>query len=149
MLFRSETAFHPGADNASLVEWKRKNIENYLLVPDAWKRAALRLAGWTDDNLFAHHVLQDIDAFFAAQNLTLPPGQTWRTVAANIFSVVDGKRLLFENDDSLFHRLRQGTPSVVAIREEIALSMLPEEIHQDVRDFIARLVALVAGGRRT
>jgi len=37
----SDTAFHPAPDNPALAEWKRKNIENYLLVPDAWKRAAL------------------------------------------------------------------------------------------------------------
>ena len=28
-------AFHPGPDNTALAEWKRKNIENYLLVPEA------------------------------------------------------------------------------------------------------------------
>ncbi|MBK5257734.1 MAG: AAA family ATPase, partial [Vicinamibacteria bacterium] len=145
MLFdydEKDAAFHPKADNKSLIEWKRKNIENYLLVPEAWKRAALQLMGWERDNLFAHQIMLDIDTFFAAQNLTLPPGQTWRNVTANIFNVVDGKRLLFENDDSLFHKLRRGSPSVTAIREQIALHMVADEIHDDVHGFIGRLVAL-------
>jgi predicted ATP-dependent endonuclease of OLD family len=36
----AETAFHPASTNRSLFEWRRKNIENYLLVPDAWKRTS-------------------------------------------------------------------------------------------------------------
>ena len=35
----SKGHFIPTHENPSLAEWKRKNIENYLLVPDAWKRA--------------------------------------------------------------------------------------------------------------
>ena len=34
-------AFQPPANNPVLFEWKRKNIENYLLVPDAWRRAGV------------------------------------------------------------------------------------------------------------
>jgi len=34
-----DEAFHPDAGNLALAEWKRKNIENYLLVPQAWRRA--------------------------------------------------------------------------------------------------------------
>ena len=30
----SDSAFHPEEDNPALAEWKRKNIENYLLVPE-------------------------------------------------------------------------------------------------------------------
>jgi hypothetical protein len=53
--------------------------------------------------------------------LTLPPGRTWRSVSANVFSVVNGKRILFEDDDSLFHQLRNGSSSVQLIREQIAV----------------------------
>ena len=145
MLFdydNTDSAFHPKPGNPALAEWKRKNIENYLLVPDAWKRAALRQMECGADDLFAQPVLQTIDAFFADQNLTLPPGKTWRNVAANVFSVVNGKRILFEDDDSLFHRLRNGTPSVKLIREQIAMSMVAAEIHEDVHHFIGKLIAL-------
>jgi CDP-glycerol glycerophosphotransferase (TagB/SpsB family) len=147
MLFdfdNSQSAFHPPATNPSLAEWKRKNIENYLLVPDAWKRAALRLLDASDTPLFAQPALQKINDFFAEQNLTLPPGKTWRTVVANVFAVVDGKQILFENDDSLFHRIEGGSPAIKLIREEVAMSMTVDEIHEDVHQFIAKLVELTS-----
>jgi hypothetical protein len=139
----SNTAFHPKPDNPALFEWKRKNIENYLLVPDTWKRTALQLMKCGEDNLFAQPVLQTINEFFADQNLTLPRGKTWRSVTANIFSVVDGKRILFENDDALFHRLQKGTPHLQLIRENVAINMMPDEIHEDVHQFMRKLAALV------
>ncbi|MBI5752961.1 MAG: AAA family ATPase [Hydrogenophilales bacterium] len=137
-----DAAFHPKPDNQTLAEWKRKNIENYLLVPDAWKRAALRQMECGEDDLFAQSILQAIDAFFSDQNLTLPPGKTWRNVTANVFSVVDGKRILFENDDSLFHQLRKSSPTVRLTREQVTMSMVAEEIHEDVHHFIGKLIAL-------
>lgn len=138
----SDNAFHPKNDNLTLVEWKRKNIENYLLVPDAWKRAALQQMETNEENLFSQPILQVIDEFFTDQNLTLPPGKTWRNVTANVFSVVDGKRILFENDDSLFHQLRNGSPSVEIIRDLVALSMSADEIHEDVHFFLGKLIAM-------
>jgi len=80
-----------------------------------------------------------IDGFFADQNLTLPAGRTWYGVTANIFSVLDGKRILFENDDSLFHTLRRGTPSVEVLRERVVGLMAADEIHEDVHQFFAKL----------
>jgi hypothetical protein len=126
-------------DNLALAEWKRKNIENYLLVPDAWKRSAKQ---YVEDDLFGQPILKAIDDFFAGQNLTLPPGKNWRNVSANIFSVVDGKRILFEDERSLFHILRNGEPSVEIIRDHVALKMTAEEIHEDVHDFFKKLMSL-------
>jgi AAA domain, putative AbiEii toxin, Type IV TA system/AAA ATPase domain len=146
MLFdydESDRAFHPKPNNPSLIEWKRKNIENYLLVPDAWRRAALQQMEYGENELFSQPVLRAINAFFAGQNLTLPPGNTWRNVSANIFSEVNGKRILFDNDDSLFHQLQNGSPSVRLVREQVAINMLLDEIHEDVHQFISKLVALV------
>jgi hypothetical protein len=137
-------AFHPEPNNPALVEWKRKNIENYLLVPDAWKRAAMQFG---EGELFVQPVLQVIDDFFVGQNLTLPPGRTWRNVAANVFSAVDGKRILFEDENSLFQQLRAGAPPVQLIRERIAVSMVAGEIHDDVHRFIRRLVSLTGTGQ--
>jgi hypothetical protein len=137
--YDDRATFHPEAGNPTLVEWKRRNIENYLLVPDAWKRAAPRFSA---GELFVQPLLQVIDDFFVGQNLTLPPGRTWRNVTANVFSAVDGKRLLFEDDNSLFQQLRHGQPSVQLIREQIAANMLADEIHEDVHDFINKLVML-------
>lgn len=146
MLFdfdEDDQAFHPTADNPTLVEWRRKNIENYLLAPDSWKRAASKRMEVDEGDLFAQSVMASIDEFFSNENLTLPPGKTWRNVSANIFSRVDGKRILFENDDSLFHTLRQGEPAVELIREYIAASMTTEEIHEDVHRFFSKIVSMV------
>jgi len=138
----SDDAFHPSPDNPTLFEWKRKNIENYLLVPEAWKRTAIKQMAYQDDDLFTQPVMRTIDEFFAAENLTLPPGKNWREVTASIFSVVDGKRLLFENDNSLFHQLRYGTPSLQLLREQVAISMNADEIHDDVHHFITKLLTM-------
>ncbi|HIJ80470.1 MAG TPA: AAA family ATPase [Desulfuromonadales bacterium] len=138
----NDNAFHPQHDNPTLAEWKRKNIENYLLVPDVWKRAIFRLLEYGDDNLFAQPVITAIDEFFIGQNLTLPPGKNWRNVTANIFSVLDGKRILFENNDSLFHQLRNGSPPLQLLREQVAMNMTADEIHDDVHHFIGKLVSM-------
>lgn len=139
----AKNAFHPLPDNPVLYEWKRKNIENYLLVPAAWKRAVLGQFGIAEDDLFSKPLLKAIEQFFINQNLTLPPGKSWRNVTANIFEVVDGKRILFEDDNSLFHTLGQGNPAVKIIRENVAVNMLPEEIHEDVHQFFAKLGELL------
>jgi hypothetical protein len=146
--YDDRATFHLEPDNPTLVEWKRRNIENYLLVPDAWKRAALRFGA---GELFVQPTLQVIDDFFVGQNLTLPPGRTWRNVTANVFSAVDGKRILFEDDNALFQQLRNGEPSVQLIREQIAVTMLAEEIHQDIHEFINKLANLTGnvGAERT
>ena len=133
-----KTAFHPEPDNPALFEWKRKNIENYLFVPEAWIQAA------TKGELFHDPAAQAITRFFKSENLSLPEGETWRTVGASIFKVLDGKKLLFESENSLFHRLRKCDTPVVLPREAVAAAMKPEEIHQDVHDFFAKLQRVVA-----
>lgn len=138
----ADDAFQPPASNPVLFEWKRKNIENYLLVADAWKRAALLKLHSAEDELFAQLVHSIVDGFFGDENLTLPAGRTWRNVSANVFSVVDGKRLLFENENSLFQRLRQHEPPLQLLREEIASAMSADEIHDDVFAFVDKLKAM-------
>lgn len=138
----ADEAFHPPADNPVLAEWKRKNIENYLLVPEAWRRAALQQLQLGVDDLFAQSTLKVIDDFFTDQNLTLPPGRSWRQVNANIFSAVNGKKILFENADGLFQQLRALDPSVSLIREAVALGMTADEIHEDVHRFISKVRSL-------
>ena len=135
-------AFHPEAVNPVLAEWKRRNIENYLLVPDAWRRAALQQLQLAADDLIAQSTLKIIDDFFIDQNLTLPPGRSWRQVSANVFSVVNGKKILFENPDGLFQQLRESDLAITLIREAVALSMTAEEIHEDVHEFVAKLRAM-------
>jgi len=136
----STQAFHPKHDNPTLAEWKRRNIENYLLVPDAWKRIALRQLQCQPDDLFAEPMCGLIDKFFEDQNLALPKGKTWRNVSANIYCAVDGKSILFENGDSLFHQLRNGSPSVQILREQVAVNMTADELHDDVHLFFAKMM---------
>ncbi len=144
-----ETAFHPEPGNPSLAEWKRKNIENYLLVPDAWKRAALQKMNLGEDDLFTQPALRIIATFFADQNLTLPKGKSWRNVGASIFEVVDGKKILFENDDSLFQQLRKGSAPLDLIREDVATNLRADELHEDVHQFMDKLIAFVGGQQET
>ncbi len=138
-----DEAFHPTPANPALTEWRRKNIENYLLVAPAWRRAAGQILQLPQDDLFAQPVLQAIDQFFADENLTLPASKTWRNVSANIFQEVDGKRILFKNDASLFHTLRNGDPKVEVLRERVAAVMTADEIHEDVHQFFDKLIAMV------
>ncbi len=137
-----EVAINPAPDQPVLNEWKRKNIDNYLLVPDAWKRAVQLLT--KEEGLFLQPYSQVIDTFFAEQNLTLPIGSTWKNVKAQIFSLVDGKKLLFENDDSLFNRIKDVNDSVKINRSTVAAAMTREEIHEDVEKFFDNLTKVVS-----
>ena len=146
----SETAFHPPPNNPSLYEWQRKNIENYLLVPDVWLRAYLQKSGISNsENSVNHPIKQIIMDFFSSENLTLPPHQSWREVKANIFKVVDGKKLLFQADNALFHQLKQeavklALPYPIELtRETVANNMTSDEIHEDVYCFFRKIAALI------
>lgn len=139
--------WHPEPDNPVIYEWKRKNIENYILVPDAWVRAALRQLGFAPDELFAAPTATLIRDFFVGENLTLPPGKSWRDLKARIFSEINGKKLLFENDESLFQLLRKQTQPVELIRETVAGNMTIDEIHEDVHLFFEKLNQIVAPAR--
>jgi AAA domain, putative AbiEii toxin, Type IV TA system/AAA ATPase domain len=138
----AENAFHDIAAIPSLAEWRRKNIENYLLVPPAWKRAALQALQVTNFDLLTNHVESSIDQFFTSENLTLPVGKTWRNVSANVFQAVDGKRMLFSDDVALFHKLRNGDPKIELLRDRVAAAMTADEIHEDVHQFFAKLIAM-------
>jgi predicted ATPase len=137
--------FHPEENNPVLYEWRRKNIENYLLVSAAWVRAALHKIGVSDNDIFLSPIRELIENFFASENLTLPSGQSWRNVKANIFQVVNGKKILFENSDSLFQRLKsyylpiQSTSVLELTRETVAVNMIADEIHADIYNFFAKL----------
>lgn len=135
-----DVAINPPANQQTLNEWKRKNIDNYLLVSDAWKRAAQN----EFEGVFLQSSNDIIDNVFNGQNLTLPPASNWKNVKAQIFSVLDGKKLLFENNDSLFNQIKQLNNSDVKInRSTIAKAMLADEIHEDVDSFFKNLEKIV------
>ncbi|WP_046403118.1 ATP-binding protein [Odoribacter sp. N15.MGS-14] len=142
--YDDQATYHPEKGNSCLREWKRKNIDNYLLVPEAWVRAICYAFNETEVNLFIQPYVDIVRDFFEAENLTLPPRITWREVKANIFSVVDGKKILFENSNSLFHRLAECSGGRLKInRQLVAKAMLPEEIHEDIYEFFEALEQLI------
>jgi hypothetical protein len=147
--YDEDSTFHPAANNPVLYEWGRKNIENYLLVTDAWERAALKKVGITNEELFSFPISELIRDFFTSENLTLPPNQSWREVKADIFKVVNGKKILFENSDSLFQVLKAYQSSIQSFlaleltREMVAVNMLADEIHEDVHRFFDKLGQLL------
>jgi len=143
--YDSEESYHPEPGNPALFEWKRKNIENYLLVSEVWKKAVLDKKNKEKSNdgpLFNDPVFKIIDDFFEEQNLTLSKGKTWRNVSANIFSEVNGKRILFEQNDSLFQRIYNFSGLKIN-REVISNNFLPEELHQDIVDFFNKIEDMI------
>jgi nitrate reductase NapAB chaperone NapD len=135
-----ENAFHPREDNLYLYEWQRKNIENYFLVKDVWHRTMERQKkSFTN----SQDMTRAIDDFFESENLTLPKNAEWKTVDANIFKVVDGKKILFENEDSLFQRLKKLDAGLNFSKETIAANMLETEVHNDIVRFFEKLEMVV------
>lgn len=121
-----------------------------MLVPDAWLRAYLQKSGISNSEQSINHpIKQIIMDFFSSENLTLPPHQSWREVKANIFKVVDGKKLLFQADNALFQQLKQeavklALPYPIELtRETVANNMTSDEIHEDVHYFFRKIAALI------
>ena len=141
-------AINPPAEQCTMNEWRRKNIDNYLLVPDAWKRAVARILKIKDpgDDLYFQPYVQLIDAFFANENLTLPPNSTWKNANANIFKVIDGKKLLFENREGLFEQILDLSKNSFKLsRLDIASAMTAGEIHEDIERFFENLSNIIEG----
>ncbi|KAK3605110.1 hypothetical protein CHS0354_000778 [Potamilus streckersoni] len=132
--YDSKESFHPEEKNPAIKEWKRKNIENYLLVPDAWKAAILDATNSNKYSLFNSHYQKIVDDFFNEQNLTLPPNSNWNNVKANVFQLVDGKKILFENPDSLFQIINSEL-GIAVNREKVAGNMTKDTIHNDIIEF--------------
>ncbi len=138
-----ETAFKANEKNPVLKEWKRKNIENYLLIPEAWKMAILDVTNEPTFNLLNSQYVNIINNFFEEQGLNLPKSATWRNVKANIFEAVDGKKILFENNDSLFHRIKNSGELKIN-REKVANNMTKEMLHEDVIEFFEFLTSIIS-----
>ena len=142
--YDGDNTYHPDKSNPVYHEWKRKNIDNYLLVPEAWMRAISAAAGEAEDSIFFEKYRSLIESFFTGENLQLPPGSSWRDVGANIFQIIDGKQILFEGENSLFSQIESLTDQHIKIsRQRIAKSMLETELHQDIVDFFDYLESVV------
>lgn len=132
-----------GDSNPVITEWGRKNIENYLLIPDPWKRAVQKKYNMASNDLFFQEIIDIVDDFFGSQNIFLPPNQSWENVSANIFQVIDGKKILFENQNSLFQLIKKRL-SFPINRQAVASAMLAEELHEDIKQFFRKLENLTA-----
>ncbi len=105
-------------------------------MPDTWIRAA-KQKNQKDEKVFKA-IKEQIEDFFASENLTCPPNQTWRTVKASVFQVVDGKKLLFKKSDCLFQRIQENF-QIKLTRSTVAEHKTADEIHEDVHQFFAKL----------
>ncbi len=138
--YDEDSTYHPDISNPAFHEWKRKNIDNYLLVPGAWKRAVAEEIAESEDSIFLTPFFELIDSFFVGQSLVLPPGAGWNNVQAKAFEAIDGKKLLFEDRDSLFKRIESFDDRHLKInRQKVARNMRAEEIHQDIVAFFNAL----------
>ncbi len=138
-----DVAINPPENQPVCNEWKRKNIDNYLLVPNAWKEAVANEMNVSINDLFLEPYKKLIDDEFIGQNLSLPPNATWKNVKAQIFSVLDGKKLLFENQDSLFSKIKNLPEGFKLNRLKVASAMKAHEIHEDVEHFFENLEKIV------
>ena len=135
-------ALNPSSDQYVLNEWKRKNIENYLLVPQAWKRAVEQKS--KSQGLFLEPYNSAIDDFFSKQGLALTNGNSWKNIKTPGFNLVDGKKILFENQDSLFEQIKNIDDNKLKInRSFIAEVMTQDEIHEDIVLFYDNLSKVI------
>ncbi|MDX1910260.1 MAG: AAA family ATPase [Saprospiraceae bacterium] len=139
--YDSEETYHPEKNNPAIFEWERKNIENYLLVPNAWKRAILDKLNIDESNQISMPLEDIVDVFFEEQGLSLPKNSTWFDTKANIFEEVNGKKILFDKEDSLFQRIRK-VSNLIIDRSTVASNMHHDEIHENVHALFAKLEKL-------
>ena len=143
-----DNAINPPENQNVLNEWKRRNIDNYLLIPEVWKNAVSKSLNEPKDSLFFEPYGKIIDDYFNNENLILPPNSNWNNVSANIFKVLNGKKLLFENRDSLFEKIKEMSKGKMSNNELkvsrilLAQNMEEEFIHDDIRHFFNNLEAI-------
>jgi len=127
------------AQDPSLLVWKKKHIESYLLVPSAWKRAAARAAEQTFE-LATVSLENMVDTFFREQ--AGGAEINWLNPTQQAFQDIDAKKMLFDarqipdGYNALASRLYDtpmGGVQVLVGRSDVALAMKPEEIHDDVK----------------
>lgn len=132
-----------GKDDQLLI-WTKRHIESYLLVPDAWVRAA-QVAAEGQFALAAPGATQAVRDFFNEQSRGLTVD--WLRTTDELFRDVNAKRMLFEarrdgaddGYDALTAKLHDA--GIGISREDVAAAMLPDEIHQDVKRVFQKVLA--------
>ena len=81
-----------------------------------------------------------IDNYFNEQGLYVPPTYSLKNLNVTTFKVVDGKKLLFEDENCLFERIKNISNNELKInRLTLAQNMDYNEIHQDIEEFFENL----------
>jgi len=140
-------SFHPDENNPVLFEWTRKNIENYLLIPDIWIKAVRSAYDITvpiaNAPLFFNPINNAINEFFSSEGLNLPKGRNWQKLDTHAIKSVDGKKLLFEANNSLFNKLRSIDNNLSITREGVASMMTEQEMHQDILHLFNKIETII------
>ena len=114
------------------------------MIPGVWRKAVSTSLNEHQDSLFFEPYKSIINEFFMNENLQLPPNSSWKNVNASIFKVLDGKKLLFENKDCLFEKIKEYARNSLKINRTIlAQNMDFEEIHIDINQFFDNLAFIV------
>lgn len=120
--------------------WERRHLESYLLVPEAIERAI-----FPEKPLMEGYISKRFRDFLSEQPraVVFPEAvQDYRTLSLDWMKTFDAKREVFspgEEDGSFL--LREGHPDIAP--QHVAQCMRQEEIHDDVRNAIARICELV------
>jgi hypothetical protein len=128
--------------------WRtRQHIEGYLLLPEAWKRAA-GAAAQERFPLAEGRTDAVVDAFFREQGFA--ENIDWSSASLPVLQSANAKELLFDarrtrsqGYDSLTARLYE--LGVALNRRDIALCMRPNELHAEVK---AALHLILDAGRK-
>lgn len=140
------------AQDTSLLVWKKRHIESYLLSPAAWRRAVSDAAHQSFE-LASAALDNAVVAFFQEQSGGADVN--WLNPTQQAFQDIDAKKMLFEarrqsdGYDSLASRLydapASGTPVLVS-RRDIAAAMKPDEIHEEIKRVFLSILARTASG---
>jgi energy-coupling factor transporter ATP-binding protein EcfA2 len=110
-------------ENLKLRVWRRRHIENYVLLPSAIARAS-------------GHDVANVETSMANHALVVPANFPDRDVALAMLDA-RGKEITRKGSQSV-NGLHGVTP------EDIAAAMNPEEIPEDIKCFLSQIVALCA-----
>lgn len=117
----NDKAFNSNIPNLSLRVWRRRHIENYVLLPDAIARASEK-------------PLEEIEALMAAHALVVPNNFAAADVAAAMLDA-RGKEITQKGANSV--KVLCGVMPI-----EIASAMTPDEIPEDIKQLIGQIVLL-------
>lgn len=119
--------------NPVLRVWKRRHVENYLLIPHPWQRVVER-------DFELHRNIVD-GFFFDEQGFS--DRTDWLSDTVESLNTSRAKLLLFDARQALNHydalNARLYDHGLIYTRHDIASAMRPEEVHRDVRD-VLRLI---------